>query len=119
MPPVLRALCVALSVLLAVHACTSPFVEEGMTFLFSIAVDSVVLWLIWAFTRRQPNTLIVLSAYCVVANSFSLLFFPRADEYGHFLWLVRAQFVSEFIVCAALFVVLRQPSTASWFAGEA
>ncbi|MGQ0799006.1 MAG: hypothetical protein ACT4NL_02695 [Pseudomarimonas sp.] len=89
-----------------------------MDFLFPLAIDSALLWLVLAFSKRQPNTKEMLSAYCVMAPFLYLLFFPFVDEYGQFSWLVRAQFVSEFIVCVALFLVLRRPTTTTWFAGD-
>ena len=111
MPSIVRLLCIALAVLLVVHACLAPFVEEGLLFFLPVAIDASLLWLLWAFAQRRPGTLSWLSMYCIVAIIFSVLFSPFASEYGQWAGAVRSQFVAESLVCLALFFALRRQST--------
>jgi hypothetical protein len=115
MPRTLRFLCIAFSVLLLIHACLAPFVENGFWFLLPVAIDILLLWLIWAFSRRQSGTLPWLSTYCLVAFFMGMLFHPFSDEYGEWAWVMQIQFVAEAIVCLSLFFALRMQSTKSWF----
>ena len=118
MPLAIRVLCIALSILLAMHACLAPLVEESFLFLLPMAIDASLIWLIWAFSRRRSGTLSWLSTYCVVAVVISVLFSPFSSEYGQWTWVIQTQFVSEALVCLALFFALRTQSAKSWFHGQ-
>ena len=117
MPIALRILCSALAVLLVIHACLAPFVEEGWIFLLPVTIDASLLGLLWAFSRRRQGTLSWLSIYCIVGLAFAVLFSPFSGEYGSWEPVVQVQLVCEAVVLLALYIVLRRQSTKTWFHG--
>lgn len=117
MPNFLRFLCIAFAVLLISHAAMAPLIEDGFWWLLPIAIDGSLLWLLWAFCHRKPNTLSKLSTYCAAAAVLCIVFSAFTDVYGKWELMVQVQLLAEAAVCFALFIALRANSTKSWFNG--
>jgi hypothetical protein len=123
MPTSLRVLCVIFAALVVGHAILAPFVEQGADVVFPLAIDAGLIWLVWAFARRQhrPDTLSWLSIYCSVCIVIAPIFaiFALADPQSSYEQAQAALILAEGALCAVMFFKLRQDSTKAWFHANA